>query len=49
VIELGAEVRGAEASASYEGGMLRVELPLLRRDPRARPVPIGREDPGEQT
>ena len=49
VIELGAEVRGDEASASYEGGMLRVELPLLRSEPRTGPVPIGLEDAGEQS
>src|ERR1035437_144953 len=48
VIELGAEVRGDQASASYEGGMLRVELPLLHGEPRPGPVPIGRKDAGEQ-
>jgi HSP20 family protein len=30
VVELGAEVRGEEASARYEDGMLRVELPLVQ-------------------
>jgi HSP20 family protein len=50
VIELGAEVRGDEASASYERGMLRVELPLRHSepDPLARPVPTASEDAGEQ-
>ena len=50
VIELGAEVRGDEASASYERGMLRVELPLRHGepDPRPRPVPTASEDPGGQ-
>ena len=48
VIELGAEVRGERASASYEGGMLRVELPLVHSEPRTRPVPTGREDADEQ-
>src|ERR1035437_9112664 len=48
VIELGAEVRGDQASASYGGGMLRVELPLLHGEPRPGPVPIGRKDAGEQ-
>jgi HSP20 family protein len=28
IVELGAEVRGEDAKASYEDGMLRVELPL---------------------
>jgi len=39
VIELGAGVRGEEAKATYEDGMLRIELPLVRL-PGARPVPI---------
>jgi HSP20 family protein len=45
VIELGAEVRSDDASASYEGGMLRVVLPLVRREPPSRPGPIERKDP----
>ena len=40
VIDLGAEVRADEASAHYEDGMLRVELPLVQRPPRSRAVPI---------
>ena len=43
VIELGAEVRGEEAKAAYEDGMLRIELPLVR-EAEARPVPISRAD-----
>ncbi len=39
-VELGAEVVGEEAKASYEDGMLRVELPLLRPAVRARSVRI---------
>jgi HSP20 family protein len=39
VIELGADVRGEEARATYEDGMLRIELPLVRI-PGSRPVPI---------
>jgi HSP20 family protein len=30
VVELGAEVRGEQATARYEDGMLRVELPLVQ-------------------
>jgi HSP20 family protein len=40
VIELGVDVVPDEARAVYEDGMLRVELPLQRSDPRARSVPI---------
>jgi HSP20 family protein len=43
VVELGADVRGQEAKAVYEDGMLRIELPLVQefgaQPPRA--VPIG--------
>jgi HSP20 family protein len=39
-IELGAEVVGEEATASYEDGMLRVELPLVREPGRLRTVPL---------
>ena len=42
VIELGAEVVAEKASARYEDGMLRVELPLARGDASARSVPIDR-------
>ncbi len=40
IVELGTEVRSEQAKASYEDGMLRVELPLLHRAPRSRTVPI---------
>ena len=42
VVELGADVRGDEAKATYEDGMLRIELPLVRKlNPGpSRPVPI---------
>jgi HSP20 family protein len=40
VIELGAEVRLDEATARYEDGMLRVELPLAQRMPHVHPVRI---------
>jgi HSP20 family protein len=42
VVELGAEVRADEARATYEDGMLKVELPLARSETRARAVPIER-------
>ena len=40
IIELGAEVHSDQASARYEDGMLRVELPLVQRPPRSSAVPI---------
>ncbi len=40
VIELGADVRGQEAKAVYEDGMLRIELPLVHEH-AVRTVPIG--------
>jgi HSP20 family protein len=45
VIELQVEVDGERATAGYEDGMLRIELPV--RDPAdtARRVPIGRDEP----
>ena len=43
VVELGADVRGQEAKALYEDGMLRIELPLAH-GVRARPVPVSKLD-----
>jgi len=40
VIALGVDVVAEETRASYEDGLLRVELPLARPEPRPRPVPI---------
>src|SRR5262249_9915152 len=40
VIELGAAVLADRARASYEDGMLRVELPLAQGVAQRRPVPI---------
>jgi HSP20 family protein len=46
VIELSAEVEADSANATYEDGVLRVEMPL-RTAPAARQVPIERtEEPG---
>ncbi len=46
VIELGADVRAQEAKATYEDGMLRVELPLVRPEVGARRVPVTELDNG---
>jgi HSP20 family protein len=40
VIGLGAEVKGDEARATYEDGVLRVELPVVTREQGARKVRI---------
>jgi HSP20 family protein len=40
VVELGAEVAADEARASYEDGMLEVEIPLARPDQTVRRVRI---------
>jgi HSP20 family protein len=39
-VELGAPVRAEAARATYEDGMLRVELPLVTSESRVRAVPI---------
>jgi HSP20 family protein len=39
-VALGADVRGDEARAVYEDGILRVELPLVQEQASARSVPI---------
>jgi HSP20 family protein len=44
VVELGADVDAESAKATYEDGILRVELPLTDPDERTRPVPIERRD-----
>jgi HSP20 family protein len=43
VIELQATVDAEAARATYEDGILRIELPLRERAPSARRVPIERE------
>lgn len=43
VIELGADVRGQEAKATYEDGMLRIELPLVH-ELAVRTAPVGEGD-----
>jgi HSP20 family molecular chaperone IbpA len=39
-VELGVEVEASEARASYEDGILEVEIPLARPDAAVRRVPI---------
>jgi HSP20 family protein len=46
VVELGADVVAEEAKASYEDGLLEVEIPLARPDDSIRRVPI-EEGPAE--
>ena len=45
MVELGADVVADQAQATYEDGILEVEIPLARRDEMARRVPI--EEAGE--
>ena len=40
IVELNADVVAEEAKATYEDGILRVELPLRTSEPTARRVPI---------
>jgi HSP20 family protein len=46
VIELGADVVADEAKATYEDGVLRLEVPLVDADEQVREIPIrpGREE-----
>lgn len=43
-VELGVEVEAADAKATFEDGMLKIELPLRTADRGARRVPIERVD-----
>ena len=46
VIELGADVDSSRAQATYDDGVLRIDIPLVRQDEAVRRVPIeGRERP----
>ena len=47
VVELGADVRGHDAKAVYEDGMLRIELPLVRAA-AAKPVPASKRATGSR-
>jgi HSP20 family protein len=46
VVELGAEVAADEAHASYDDGILEVEVPLVPRSQAVRRVPIDEGEPG---
>jgi HSP20 family protein len=49
VVELGAEVVADKASATYDDGVLRVEIPVASPDDEKRQVPIrGRERNGDE-
>jgi HSP20 family protein len=45
VIPLGAEVVAEEAQATYRDGILTVELPLVRAEPKAVPIDVARRSP----
>jgi HSP20 family protein len=48
VVELGADVDSERAQATYEDGVLRIDIPLVRQDEAVRRVPIeGRQPPDE--
>jgi HSP20 family protein len=40
VVELGAEVEAERASATYEDGILRIEIPLVQGNDETRRIPI---------
>ena len=48
VVELGSEVDGERASATYDDGILRIEIPLAQSDEASRRIPIegGEGGPG---
>jgi HSP20 family protein len=47
VVELGADVVADEAVATYDDGVLRVEIPIARAADEKRQVPIAREHNGD--
>jgi HSP20 family protein len=48
VVELGADVVADAATASYDDGMLRVEIPIAAPDEERRQVPIRGREPTEE-
>ena len=47
VVELGADVVADEATATYDDGVLRVEIPIATPTEEKRQVPIAREQNGD--
>ena len=47
VVELGADVVAEEATATYDDGILRVEIPIAAPGDEKRQVPIAREQNGD--
>jgi HSP20 family protein len=48
IVELGADVEAESAAATYEDGILRIEIPLVQQADETRRIPIeGRGDPVE--
>ena len=47
VVELGADVVADEATATYDDGILRVEIPIAAPEEEKRQVPIAREQNGD--
>ncbi len=45
VVELGADVAADEAAATYDEGILRIEIPLVQAETAARQVPIASRRP----
>jgi len=45
IVEIGGDVEAEQAKASYEDGVLRIEVPLVRREQAARRVPIEEGQP----
>lgn len=46
-VQLGADVRAEDATATYEDGVLRIELPLVQRSAEATEVPISSSEPAD--
>ncbi|HSJ17141.1 MAG TPA: Hsp20 family protein [Solirubrobacterales bacterium] len=44
MIELSADVDATGAKATYDDGILRVELPLVEREEQSRHVPVRRSE-----
>jgi HSP20 family protein len=44
IVELGADVDPKQARATYEDGVLRIELPLVREQERSHRVPVERSE-----